>query len=114
MNWTEDKDAMMLYKIACELHNINKEILSPIDNSKDSYYIDRKSCLNKELEELDFDTPVKLKKYLKSLWDKDEVMKKFIPVVLAATFKRYPQMDKEGKKETKGKDQELPDFVYNF
>jgi hypothetical protein len=116
MSSINDKDAQLLYKIASELHEAYNHIFSQIDHSMESYYIDRSKCLHKELEELDFDTPVELKKYLEELWaaEKESEMKRFIPVILAATFKRYPSFTGKDKTNLTATAQKLPEFVYNF
>jgi hypothetical protein len=116
MNLTDDKDAKLLYDIACELQNIYKQVLSPIDYARASYYIDRDKCKHKELEELYFDTPVDLRKYLEKLWEAEEEieMRRFIPIILAAAFKRRPKKSDSKNEAIKTRDDELPDFVYNF
>jgi len=116
MNLTDDKDARLLYNIACELHEAYRQVFSPIKHELESYYIDRDKCKHKELEELHFDNPVDLRKYLEKLWESEEdsEMKRFIPVILAAAFKRRPGKSAGSKETVKTKKDELPDFVYNF
>ena len=116
MSLTDDKDAQLLYNIACELHETYKQVFSPIKHELESYYIDRNKCRHREIEELHFDTPVDLRKYLEKLWEaeEDSEMERFIPVILAAAFKRRPEKSDGGKDAIKTKKDELPDFVYNF
>lgn len=116
MSLTDDNDAQLLFRIACELHGNYKGIFSPIDPSEESYYIERDKSPHKELEKLNFNTPVELRKYLEGLWGPEEenAMRKFISVVLAATFKRHPEkIDKSGTGKPQAA-QKLPEFVYNF
>ncbi|MBN1298643.1 MAG: hypothetical protein JW997_03035 [Actinobacteria bacterium] len=116
MNLTDDKDAQLLYDIACKLQKKYEHLFSPIDNVLQSYYIARDRCKHKEIEELYFDTPVDLRKYLEKLWESEEdrEMKKFIPVILAAAFKRRPVKKDGNEKSAKAEDSQLPEFVYNF
>lgn len=119
MNSTNNikKEKELLHKIALDIIEAKKGTNSDKDsNSVDSYY--QKSSLISELKPYTFDTIISLRDELNKLWKGDVEMLKFIPVVLAATFKSRPQSVGESATRIEHKDEEnggiLPVYTYTL
>ncbi len=115
-NLKKEKD--LLHKIALDIIDESKKRISAEKNldSVNSYY--QKSSLTSELKPYTFDTILALRAELNELWKGNDVMQKFIPVVLAATFKSRPESDGDGTVRIEHKDEEgggiLPVYTYTL
>jgi len=68
----------------------------------DTYYVDISDGHKGQLQAYDFDSIAALKSELTRLWQDEENMRDFIPVVLASTFKNRPETGGDGEKAAGG------------
>ena len=126
MNLTDnvEKERQILKYIAVSLKS---GVINPItdiqykDDNVSSYYEDVFHGSREYIKEYAFDSIIELKKELTQLWQNEDFMREFIPVVLAAVFKkrknnsdaekRMPLEKKPTESESSGG---LPTYIYNF
>ncbi len=120
MNSTNNlkKEKELLHKLALDIIEASKKEVSTDKNSNnvDSYY--KQTSLASVLKPYAFDTIVDLRAELYELWKDNANLQKFIPVVLAATFKSRPESSDEGAARIEHKDEKnsgiLPVYTYTL
>ena len=107
--------------------SLNSSVVNPIkdvqfrDDGVSSYYEDASGDTGGYIMEYDFDSVVELRQELAQLWLLEDFMYKFIPVVLASTFKKRKNVHGDEKSlpsnKSAGDDDQsggLPTYIYNF
>ena len=111
-----NKDKKILHDTALKLKDVPNETQSSQKTFPDSYF--KKSCISADLIPYSFDTVMDLKSKLMELWNGNEEMKKFIPVVLVSAFKLKPNSKEERKPIIEHKDESkngvLPVYTYTL
>lgn len=112
-----EKERHLLLKWGAE--NAAAYQFQPIDQSGNSYFIQREEDTNKNsyIREYGFETLPELVEELDVLWEADEMMSSIKRVAAIAALKNKPSKATQYttvEEDKKGTESKLPAFIYNF
>jgi hypothetical protein len=117
---TTRKEKEILLNLSLKLANDSKDgMASPKKERENSYYQQSSRNPDEYIRTYAFDTIAELRMQLVDLWQNEESMHGFIPVVLASTFKERPAVDEDHKTAFTHKDGDdneeiLPTYTYTM
>ena len=117
---SSEKEKQLLCDTALKLGGSIKNPMKRVACDSDSYY--KSVSINQEdyIKTYSFDNVVELKSELTELWQDEDYIQEFIPIVLASVFKNRPETTEGAEKEYKDKHIEesdnelLPSYIYTI
>ena len=104
-----------LYQWACDNHSkeLEEKYFTKIDRKCKSYF-EKRSYQDLYYIEYSYQTMPEIKSELDAMWENDDVMENIEKVVLVASMKNKPKLEKELGEDQNERMEQLKPFIYNF